>query len=106
MDSPLTSRARKPASPGGCWHARDRALARRVPGVLRPAALRARERQMLRNWLTGKVPLRPWQAHDLLDRAVARFQLADEPNLHWRAVKAKLTDDSNWAEMGFRLVLD
>ncbi len=95
MDSPLTSRARKPASAGGRRDGREHALARRVPGLPRPAALRAREIQMLRNWLTGKTALRPWQARDLLDRAIARVQLADEPRLHWRAVKAQVADDSN-----------
>ena len=104
MGSPLTSRVRQPASPGGRWPGREQAG--RVPALLQPSALRAQELAALRRWLTGAQALRPQEAHDLLERAVQRLQLAGEPGLHWRATKALLAGDTNWAEMGFRLTLD
>jgi hypothetical protein len=104
MDSPLTSRAWPPASPGGRWTGRE--PGGQVPALLRPSALRAQELHTLRQWLAGLLPLRPAQARDLLERAVKRLQLVDEPALHWRATKALLAGDANWADMGFKLALD
>lgn len=63
------------------------------------------ERQMLRSWLCGARALRPAQARVLLSRALEQQWLVGEPALQWRAVKAQLAGEANWADMGFRLVL-
>ena len=102
MARPLTSRARAPVSPGGRRHARPpRGAARMLPPPLRGPELQA-----LRHWLTGRSALPPARAGELLERALARFQLAAEPGLHCRAVKARLAGDGNWADMGLRVARD
>lgn len=63
------------------------------------------ELQALRGWLCGARPLPPEQALRLLDRALAGHWLQAEPALQWRAVKARVAGESNWADMGFRLAL-
>jgi hypothetical protein len=77
-----------------------------MPALLRPAPLQAQELDTLRDWLRGAVAVRPEQARLWLDRAVSRRQLIDEPALHWRAVKARIAGDANWAAMGFKMALD
>ncbi|MDN3919047.1 hypothetical protein [Roseateles violae] len=60
----------------------------------------------MRAWLAGSAALRPDEARRLLEQAVDGRQLVDEPALHWRAVKARVAGASNWAQMGFRLMLN
>ncbi len=60
----------------------------------------------MRAWLAGSAAMRPEQARRLLEQALDGRQLVHEPALHWRAVKARIAGSSNWAQMGFRLVLD
>jgi len=68
--------------------------------------LDAYELKRLQDWLVGSVALRPDDARRLLDCAVGRRQLVSEPALHWRAAKASIAGDANWAAMGFKLILD
>ncbi len=60
----------------------------------------------MRAWLAGSAALRPEQARRLLEHALDGSQLVGEPALHWRATKAQIAGDRNWAQMGFKLVLD
>lgn len=110
MDRPTTSCTEGSAKEAGRWGRADsaRKLARggQLPALLQPASLPSEELQALRAWLIGSTALRPERARRLLEQAVERRQLVDEPALHWRAVKARIAGSSNWAQMGFRLMLD
>jgi len=64
------------------------------------------ELDALRSWLVGRAALRPKEAADFLDRSIRHRQLVHEPVAHWRAVKARLAGEVNWAPMGFHLILD
>ncbi|HEY1127795.1 MAG TPA: hypothetical protein VGF12_00180 [Roseateles sp.] len=77
-----------------------------MTALLQPAPLTAKELQALRAWLAGAAALRPERARRLLEQAIDDRQLVSDPVLHWRAVKAQIAGDINWAQMGFRLVLD
>lgn len=110
MDRPKTSCTEGSAKDAGRWgragSAGKFARSGQLPALLQPASLPSGELQALRAWLVGSTALRPEQARRLLEQAVDRRQLVDEPALHWRAVKACIAGDSNWAQMGFRLLLD
>ncbi|MFT7773882.1 hypothetical protein [Roseateles sp.] len=110
MSRPSTPRPEKFVTvAGGRGSAEDKAgrtRKERRRALLQPAPLRADELETLRGWLIGNVALRPAEAQRLVGHAVDRGQLIDEPALHWRAVKARIAGDANWAPMGFKLVLD
>ncbi len=110
MDRPSTSRPQRSATGagrrGGVGHSTGPARHGPLPALFQAAPLRAEELDVLRDWLAGSAALRPDEARRLLDRALERRQLVDEPALHWRAVKAGIAGDANWAPMGFRLTLD
>ncbi len=77
-----------------------------IPALLQASRLRSNELDVLRAWLAGSSALRPEEARSLLERAIDGGQLLGEPALHWRAVKAHIAGDANWAPMGFKLILD
>lgn len=110
MDRLTTSRPVRSAMEAGRWGRAGAARAadpgRPLPALFQPASLSAAEGQALRAWLAGSAVLRPEQARCLLEQALDGRQLVHEPALHWRAVKARIAGSSNWAQMGFRLVLD
>jgi len=111
MNQPSISRSERSAVGAGLHervrHAANRAARRgQTPALLQAPSLRASELDSLRAWLTGSSALRPEVARLLLERAIERRQLVREPALHWRAVKARIAGDTNWAPMGFKLILD
>lgn len=110
MDRPTTSRPDRTAMEAGrsgkAGTSRPFNRDGRVPALLQPTSLPAEQLQALRAWLAGSGALRPEQARLLLEQAIDRRQFVDEPALHWRAVKAIVAGSSNWAQMGFKLVLD
>lgn len=110
MDRPTTSCTEGSAKEAGRWSQAGSAgkfsRSGQLPALLQPASLPSEELQALRDWLVGSTALRPEQARRLLEQALDRRQLVDEPTVHWRAVKARIAGVSNWAQMGFRLMLD
>jgi len=79
----------------------------RIPALFRASSMpHAEQLPTLRQWLSGAVALRPAEARRLLDDALDRRYLVDEPMLHVRAAKARIAGDANWASMGFKLLLD
>ena len=95
-NAPVDARA-----PCEAWQRRGDARSIHPPEPLPTAQLQA-----LRRWLRGEIAMRPEEARERLARAIDARQLVDEPATHWRAVKAWIAGDDNWAQMGFRLVLD
>jgi len=111
MSQPSISRSGRSAVGAGLYerarHVAKRAARRgQTPALLQAPPLRAKELDALRAWLLGSSSLRPDEARLFLERAIERHQLVDEPALHWRAVKARIAGDTNWAPMGFKLILD
>ena len=111
MSLPSTSRSDRLAMGAGLRESVRHATKRsdrsgQTPALLRAAPLPTRDLHALRAWLVGSAALRPDEARRMLERAVDCRQLIDEPALHWRAVKARVAGDANWAPMGFKLVLD
>ncbi|WP_431257555.1 hypothetical protein ACQ859_16765 [Roseateles chitinivorans] len=95
-NAPVDARA-----PCEAWQRRGDARSIHPPEPLPTAQLQA-----LRRWLRGEIAMRPEEARERLARAIDARQLVDEPATHWRAVKAWIAGDDNWAQMGFGLVLD
>lgn len=110
MDRPSIARLEQSASGGGCLAGTGRTQQptrkASIPALFQSSALGPDELRSLREWLAGSASLRPNQARRLLDRALEHGQLVKEPALHWRAVKAHVAGDANWAPMGFKLILD